>query len=507
MIDVISVKAMRESDAATIAGGIPGRELMRRAGKGIFECVSWRAPVAIVCGSGNNGGDGYVLADLLHESGIDCTLFLLSDRFSADGRYYYDVCSEKGIPVRMCDGEVDFSGYATVVDCILGTGFSGVVRDPILSVIAAINAARRNGTYVVSVDINSGLGGDNGRAELCVQSDLTVSVGTYQPGHFLNGAKDAMRERCNVDIGIQPIVPPYGLMEAKDAAEVLKPRSHDSNKSTYGYVALVGGSECYSGAIRLAALAEASMRSGAGVTMIAAPRNLSSVILPAILESTFYPLSEQDGMLAFCAEELDRLMKRVKVIAFGMGIGNSEETERTVEYLLRCYTGTLILDADGLNALSRLPRGILRESAASVVLTPHPLEFARLSGKTVDGVLDDPIGCASEYARETGAVVLLKGPTTVVTDGDRVLLSDRGCPGMATAGSGDVLSGILAALCGAGGADLLLTVAAAAYINGCAGELAERESCAVSMTAGDTARAVKQAVTELYRLRSDSFQQ
>ena len=507
MIDVISVKAMRESDAATIAGGIPGRELMRRAGKGIFECISWRAPVAIVCGSGNNGGDGYVIAALLCDSGIECTLFLLSDRFSEDGRYYYDVCAEKGIPVRTCDGEVDFSGYATVVDCILGTGFGGAVRDPIRRVITAINAARRSGAYVVSVDINSGLCGDNGRAEFCVQSDLTVSVGTYQPGHFLNGAKDAMHTKCNVAIGIAPIVAPYGVLEDADAAGALPVRRHDANKSTYGYVALVGGSECYSGAIRLAALAEASMRSGAGVTMIAAPRSLSSVILPAILESTFYPLSEKDGMLAFCAEELDRLMKRVKVIAFGMGIGNGRETERAVEHLLCAYTGTLVLDADGLNALARLPRELLRESGARIVLTPHPLEFARISGRPLEAVLDDPIGCAREYAEETGTVVLLKGPTTVVTDGERVLLSDRGCPGMATAGSGDVLSGILASLCGAGGEDLLLTVAAAAYINGYAGELAERESCAAAMTAGDTARAVKQAVTELYRLRSDSFQQ
>ena len=162
----------------------------------------------------------------------------------------------------------------------------------------------------------------------------------------------------------------------------------------------------------------------------------------------------------------------------------------------------LILDADGLNALAALPHTVLTESGASVVLTPHPLEFARLSGLTVEEVLRDPIGHAKAYAEKTGVILLLKGATTVITDGKRVILVDRGCPGMATAGSGDVLSGILAAVCGAsaaGGADgdLLFAVATAAYINGFAGELAECDASSVSMTAGDTARAVKRAVSDI----------
>ena len=494
MIELLSVAAMRESDAATIRGGIPGKELMYRAGIGILHAATWSGNVAIVCGSGNNAGDGYVLAILLAERNIPCTLFLLFDRFSEDGKYYYDRARALGVKAQLCTDTPDFSGYTMIADCILGTGFKGKVEGRTKAVIDAINAS---GAYVVSADINSGLSGDSGQAVTAVRSDLTVSIGHCQPGHFLGSAKDLMAKRVCVDIGIRPIAPPYYLLEASDAAACLPARLHNSNKSTYGYIALIGGSECYSGAIRLAALAESAMRSGAGVTMVAAPRSLSPVILPAILESTFYPLSEENGMLRFDGNELDTLMKRVRVIAFGMGIGSSPETKQAVTHLLTHYTGTLILDADGLNALARLPRALLKNSKASVILTPHPLEFARLSGRTVDEVLSDPIPLARDYAKDTGAVVLLKGATTVVTDGDTVLLVDRGCPGMATAGSGDVLSGVLAAVAGYNGDRPLFAAATAAYVAGLAGELAERETGAISMTAGDTARKIPEAIRML----------
>ncbi len=498
MKEILSVRNMRESDAATIASGVSGRELMRRAGEGILESTAWKGPVAIVCGSGNNGGDGYVLATLLSDRGIPCTLYTLSERFSEDGRYYADLCAERRIPRVSYRDDIEFRGYGTVVDCIFGTGFRGDAEGLARAAIEAINRAGGAGAFVVSVDINSGMNGDSGRGRTVVRSSLTVSIGSLKPGHFLGAAKDFVGRLVNRDIGIAPLERPYGLLEATDVRAALGVRKNDSNKSTYGYVALVGGSECYSGAIRLASLAESAMRSGAGVTTVAAPRSLSPVILPAILESTFFPLSEENGFFRFDADEFERLTRRVKVVAFGMGVGMTEETERAVEYLLKNYEGRLLLDADGLNALARLPRELLRKRNGTVVLTPHPLEFSRLSGITVDEVLEDPIGHARRYAKNTGAIVLLKGATTVVTDGDKVILVDRGCAGMATAGSGDVLSGVTAALLGYV-SDPLSAVAAAAYLNGRAGELAEAENGAIPMTAGDTARKVKNAVTEVMR--------
>ncbi len=498
MIEVLSVDNMRKSDAATIAGGVPGAELMMRAAQGVYEAGDWKPPVAIVCGSGNNAGDGYALALLLHREGMDCDIFLLSERFSEDGRYYYEKCVSAGIPVIHIDTDkepdeensFDLSTYGTVVDCILGTGFSGPVRDDVSRAIDIIN---ESGAYVVSVDINSGLNGDTGMADKCVISDLTVSIGSFKPGHFLNMAKDVMKSRVNCDIGIEPADGPYYLIEKTDIRKILGIRMNFSNKGSYGYIALIGGSKKYSGAIRLAYMANAAMRSGAGVVRVGLPESLSHDVMPHILESTIYPLADRGGEMICDETQIDDLVRNTKTVAFGMGIGISEDTGAILRHLLRSYTGRLIIDADGLTLLSRMDKDSIRTSPATVILTPHIKEFSRLTGMSVDDILRAPIDMAKQYASDTGTVVLLKGPATVVTDGTSVILSGTGCPGMATAGSGDVLSGILAAVC-AYVADPLEAVAAGAYINGRAGELAEERYGAVSMVAGDTVSCIADAI-------------
>ena len=189
MLPITTVETMRKSDAQTILNGVSGRTLMARAGKGIFESHVWRGPVAIVCGSGNNAGDGYVLALELSEASIPCTLFLISDRFSEDGKYYYDACIARGIPSVPFDAATELSEFSEVVDCIFGTGFSGCARGVARDAIEAIN---RSGAYVISADVNSGLSGDHGLGAVYVRSDLTVSIGTRKQGHFLGNAKDAI---------------------------------------------------------------------------------------------------------------------------------------------------------------------------------------------------------------------------------------------------------------------------------------------------------------------------
>ena len=508
MINILSVENMRKSDAHTIGSGTPGRELMMRAARGVFENVKWKAPVAIFCGSGNNAGDGYALALCLDEAGIECTVVCVYDRYSEDGRYYYDKCREAEIPVVMWDDHMitpgknsgENKGYNTIVDCLLGTGFKGDVRDDLKGVISAIN---ESGAYIVSVDINSGLNGDTGLAKTCVRSDLTVSVGGFKPGHFLNMAKDVMADKVNCDIGIEPVDPPYKLTEQSDISDILGKRDNFSNKGTYGYTALIGGSTRYSGAIRLAYLANAAMRSGAGVVKVALPSSLVHDVAPHILESTLFPLSDPteekseggnvDVTLAYVPNEINELISNVKTVAFGMGIGAKEGAKQILEHLLDNYTGTLIVDADGLTLLSDIDRDSIRKSACEIVLTPHIKEFSRLTGFSIDEIQEDPIGNARRYAAETGTVVLLKGPSTIITDGERVFIADRGCAGMATAGSGDVLSGIAAALC-AYVDDKCLAAVAAAYINGAAGELAESRMGAISMIASDTIAAIPEVI-------------
>ena len=546
MTGIVSVEDMRSSDAATIAGGVTGRELMARAGKAIYEAVMWKAPVAIVCGVGNNAGDGYVLAGLLKDAGTDCTLVLLEERFSEDGRYYYEECVKRAESVKtyetektgnaganaepagdgsaerksgkinICNiDEIDsLSGFGTVVDCIFGTGFKGEVKGKAQDAIDMIN---ESGAYVVSVDINSGLNGDSGMAAkremaeipadtskagaagvgtikpyTCVYSDLTISIGTFKPGHFLNLAKDVMKRKINVDIGIKPLSEEIFLLEESDVAGFLGERPNFSNKGTYGYTALIGGSKRYSGAVRLAGMANAAMRAGAGVVKVALPGALYHDLLPLILESTVFPLSDANGEAVYNETELKELTANVKTAAFGMGIGVSEETSKMLMYLLKNYKGRLIIDADGLTLLSRMDRIVLKGAACEVVLTPHLKEFERLTGKRIDEILVSPIDTARAYASETNTVVLLKGPSTIITDGRVTYITDAGCTGMATAGSGDVLSGILSAVCANG--ELVLSVAAGAYINGKAGELAQEKYGAVSMVASDTVGCIPEVI-------------
>lgn len=196
----VSTEVMRASDKWTIENLVPSKELMARAGKAIFDQVEWKAPVGIICGKGNNAGDGFVVASLLKDHGIDCEIVLLfEDAFSEDGRFFYDKCLEKGI---RSVSEGNYGAYRTILDCIFGTGFKGEVKEPAKSAIESINSS---GAYVVSADINSGLNGDTGLGDLYVRSDLTVSIGTFKYGHFLENAKEAMKDKVNCDIGIKII--------------------------------------------------------------------------------------------------------------------------------------------------------------------------------------------------------------------------------------------------------------------------------------------------------------
>lgn len=302
-------------------------------------------------------------------------------------------------------------------------------------------------------------------------------------------------------------------------------RPSDCHKGSFGYTALIGGSIEYSGAIRLANMTNSAMRAGSGVATVATPSSICPLIAPQILEATLYPLSDKDGELVFKEEEFAGLCKRYDCIAIGMGIGNSDETRKAVQYLLENYDKKLIIDADGLNAMARLEAEVVRNSKAQIVLTPHLKEFSRLTemrglsglgggssvtvgasigecsfngesrdALTVEEVKAKPVEAVRYLAHELNATVLLKGPTTYVAGPDGIVLAtDRGCAGMATAGSGDVLSGILSAIC-PNTENMTLAAAGAAYINGAAGELAQSRHSDVTMTSVDTALCVAEVI-------------
>lgn len=491
MRDVVSVEVMRKSDEYTIENLVGAEELMYRAGRGIFMSVPWYGRTAIVCGSGNNAGDGYVLALLLKEYGFYSRIFLLKEKFSDCGKYYFKKCIEAGIEYTICGEETDFDGFDTIVDCIFGTGFSGEVRGEAKKIIDKIN---KSGKRVISADINSGLNGNSGMGEGAVKSSVTVSVGTLKSGHFLNMAKDKIGELKNADIGIEIIGEKYHLLEKEDFT--IEKRKNFSHKGIYGYTAIVGGCEEYSGAAKLANLSMASMKSGCGVSRLVVPASLAGAVSPYLLESTLFKMPDADGKMIFDAEKTDEALGGIASAAVGMGWGRSGEYPKILEYILKNTDINLVIDADGLNTLAQTDKKILRETKCRVCLTPHIKEFERLSGFSREEITQNGIECAKRFAEENSVVLLLKGTTSIVTDGREVFLVNRGCAGMACGGSGDVLSGILAGIFGYEPVTAK-NAAMGAYIAGCAGEAAEREVGAVSMTSSDTVRHIGEAVREI----------
>ena len=214
MKDVITVYNMRESDAHTIAEYVPSRELMYRAAMGVYKAVNWKqGTIGILTGAGNNGGDGYALACILADQEIPCCVYRVSEKFSEDGQYYHDLAQAKGVDIRMFTEEDHLKEYDILVDCMLGTGFSGRVRDLYRAAIKAVNNAR---AYVVSVDINSGMNGDSGKAELAVKSDLTVTIGYLKTGFFLGDAIWYVGKLAVADIGIRLVRDEYHLAKEEE---------------------------------------------------------------------------------------------------------------------------------------------------------------------------------------------------------------------------------------------------------------------------------------------------
>ncbi len=202
METVLSVAEMRAADAYTIAHFTPGRELMYRAAQGVYRSADWRGRVAILAGGGNNGGDGYALAGILAGNGLLPDVFAVSEKLSEDGRFYREEALAHGVRILPFTEKITLSGYDMLVDCILGTGFHGEVRGPARAAILRINEAKEKGAFVVAVDINSGMNGDTGEAELAVRSDLSVSIGFYKTGLLTPAAARYIGQLMNADIGI-----------------------------------------------------------------------------------------------------------------------------------------------------------------------------------------------------------------------------------------------------------------------------------------------------------------
>lgn len=300
-------------------------------------------------------------------------------------------------------------------------------------------------------------------------------------------------------------------IKIEDVAKLIPDRIRDSHKGTYGKVALLGGAVEYSGAIRLSAMALAALKSGAGLSTVAVPRYLVPIVSQNILEVMIYPIESTEDEIIFSKENIDGLLEKVDVLTCGMGLGKSKGAHEIVYYIIENFKGKLVLDADALNILSENIE-ILNKAKCKIVLTPHLMEFKRLYDATFanyvgDDILSSSVGASTaspniervkQFVTKYNITLLLKGPITIVgasiaSPEIAIKLVNRGTPGMSTAGSGDVLSGIITGLLGYIENDFDATVAAA-FVNGLAGELAARDEGEISMTASDTVRHIAEAI-------------
>lgn len=493
---VVTNEMMKNADMATINNGTPGLVIMEKAARGIYNSIKWQGNILVVCGYGNNAGDGYALAEILHKNGHRVTLLYLARRFSQDGEYYFGKCKLLGIPYFEYNKALSLCGFDIIVDCIFGTGFKGQPEKNASDLISKIN---ESGAFVLSADINSGLNGDNGICEGAVKSNLTVAIGEYKLGHFLGDSKDYIENLTKIDIGID-VSEGFCLVEGEDAKKLLFTRRNHSNKGTYGYLSIIGGSVKYSGAVKLANLAASAMRAGAGVVRLCVPNEIVNGVMPYTLESTIYPLKSENGYIKFDEKETQGALNSTRAVAIGMGLGQEGDGEALIKYILENYEGNIVIDADGLNILSKMDLSILKKAKGAVVLTPHLKELERLSGVELKEIENNPVYYAKAFAKENGIILLLKGPTTIVTDGEKVYLVNRGTAGMATAGSGDVLSGILAGLLATTEKRTPIeSVYLGAYINGLAGEIASKEIGEISMLASDTVSKIAEAIKEIQK--------
>jgi hydroxyethylthiazole kinase-like uncharacterized protein yjeF len=446
---LFDAEGMRAVDRWAIEDqGVPSLELMEAAGGALSRAVaalSPQGPVRIVCGKGNNGGDGLVAARRLAETGFEVEALLLvpEDELSGDA----EANLQRFPDARQADpADLDaaLADSGALVDAIFGTGFEGAPRSPIDAAIEAIN---RCGAPVVACDIASGVNAANGEVEgVAVEADLTVSFHAAKLGHMVAPGKSHTGELQVVPIGIPEGAPgePVAGVIGPAVLSLAPVRGPASTKFTSGQVVIVGGSRGLTGAVCMSA--EAAVRAGAGYATVAVPAGLESIFEVKLTEVMSRGCPDEDGALGpGSAGTALEACERAAAAVLGPGLGRREGSLELARDLALRIEAPLVLDADGLNAhAGRLEA--LRDRKGPAVLTPHAGELGRLLERSSEQIGARRLAAAREAAQASGAVLLLKGDDTIVTDGERVAVNALSAPALATAGTGDTLSGTIAAL-------------------------------------------------------------
>jgi hydroxyethylthiazole kinase-like uncharacterized protein yjeF len=511
---VLNSTQMRDADRRAIEDiGIASLVLMENAGRQTVAAIEAMYAdladrhVAVLCGRGNNGGDGFVVARTLAQRGVGVSVFLIGrvSDVRGDARTNLDILGRLGISVaEIADSQAwelhfsEFSDCTLVVDAIFGTGLNAPVTGLIESVITDVNAS---GIPVVAIDLPSGLSADSHEPiGPSIEAELTVTLAAPKLPLVLPPGEMRSGDIVIADIGIPGEViealagPRVELLTRASTRELVTPRAADSHKGDYGRVLIVAGSKGKTGAAHLSAVG--ALRSGAGLVTVATPASCLNIVASLGAEYMTEPLDEAINGLD--PDGVERLIEIARdVIAIGPGLGQAEATRDFVRQLVDRATTPLVIDADGLNAFASDPDRLSGREGRDVIITPHPGEMARLVGMSTDEVQASRLEIARNFAIAHHLYVVLKGHRTLIaTPDERVFINPTGNPGMATGGTGDVLTGMIAAWL----AQLLDAEAAcklAVYLHGMAGDLAEADEGEVSLTAADLAGHIGDAVMEL----------
>ena len=511
MRPVFTADEMRRVDQRAVRElGIPGATLMENAGRGAAACIQDAlgdlglphsgVRVAVVCGKGGNGGDGFVVGRWLARAGHQVQVFLLArpDDLRGDPALKLREMEAAGLRAHMIEDGVTLApalGEAQlVVDALLGTGARGEPAPPIAIAIEQMNAC---GRPVVALDIPSGLSADGSPPEgPVVRAVLTPTFAGLKRG-LVSGPGVGLAGRVIVvDIGVPAAEVERGVetfvLGPEDVRRHIPPRARDTHKGSYGHLLVVGGSVGKTGAAALAA--RGAMRAGAGLVTVATAASAQPVVAGLLVEVMSEPLPETaGGTIALAAQErLRGLIERRDAVALGPGLGLDEDTQALARALVFECAQPMVVDADALTALAgHLDR--LRGAAGARCLTPHPGEMARVLGASIADVQRDRIATVRQFATAHETPVVLKGATSVIglPDGT-VLLNPTGNPGMASGGTGDVLSGVAGAFL-ARGLSAGAALAAAVYLHGLAGDVAAERHGQESLVAGDVIEGLPEA--------------
>lgn len=508
MMKTVTALQMRNIDRRTIQEAkIPGIDLMERAGQGTAQVAlevlgdPQGKKVVHFCGKGNNGGDGFVVARYLTQAGATSQVYLLGEKVEVKGDALENLSRlrQMGIEVEeLTDvGQVSGLGEAhLVVDALLGTGVSGSVKGLIAQAIHLINGS---GLPVLAVDIPSGVNADTGEIlGCCVRADRTATMALPKRGFFFSPGREQVGELTVVDIG----VPPWAVeqeklnvetLESRETGGLIPSRTADAHKGSCGRVLVVAGSVGMTGAAALASMAV--LRSGAGMVILGLPESLNDIMEMKLTEVMTRPLPETKARALSLAslEAIQEILSWADALAIGPGLSTDPETVQMVRQLLPKLSCPTVIDADGLNAIAKDSQ-LLESVAAPLVLTPHAGELARLRGTKIPLKAQERIDAAIALAQRYGLICVFKGSPTLIADqGGRIFINTTGNAGMATAGAGDVLTGIIAGFL-AQGLSPLEAAEVGVYLHGLAGDVARDVRGEWGLVAGDLVEAIPEAI-------------